>query len=709
MPGDGVDDVCHAANLVEALAALRDSHVRWLIANGRGFGDSEAISIARALKSNKTLEELSLAGNRIGPNGAAALGDAVASHPRMREFYIHKNILGQKGIERMAAAMKPFRATCKLQVLNASANGIGPRFPPDLALPRLKSLMVKNNNIRELPPCFAECASLSEVVLDNNPLVSPPIQVYAQNGWHALRSFLLDSLDREKMLNQSFGLGSVSNRTRDDSIFGAIEKAMNRGALAQALLEVEKATEVFKQVGEAATGQLAKCKQLRRVVVGIAGMDDPAAFQKHVDCAFRQQGSEEEFTMCRETVAERSPFLHTFLCESGYDTTVNYAGEKAIRRIVEVPDTSSGGLRCFLSYLLLGDLHQAVMISCKLDNMSDVANGSEASSDDDSSEDDEASDTDSDSSGHSQPRKPVPPEAPLANYISACNGTSTGTELSGEETTPGEEMSEQSSGQDEHRAAMMEGLSGDMVILLDAVDLAKRFEVEQIHEAAAHVLWERLRPWNVLPVLKATHVLGESRLKKVCTDYLDEYGTQVEEQAWHILKDQGSLMVEVLDALAQKAGPSVRGRLSSVLLMHVLRRLEDSEARAHRQKELRIRTERQLDKLTRFWNRVGPAFSSPSMPCHLKGPDRELAKKVLPAATSTDIKLFDEAKVALLPSALHGKEKFGPSTDMLCMHKLGRETATGLCYRDKVGLAAGTLASDHASGLDAMFSNLQVS
>jgi hypothetical protein len=40
------------------------------------------------------VQELSLAGNLIGPDGAAAIGGAVGQHPRLRELYLHKNKLG---------------------------------------------------------------------------------------------------------------------------------------------------------------------------------------------------------------------------------------------------------------------------------------------------------------------------------------------------------------------------------------------------------------------------------------------------------------------------------------------------------------------------------------------------------------------------------------------------------------------------------------
>eukprot|EP00961_Rhodomonas_salina_P193115 2606244-Rhodomonas_salina.1 len=118
--------VVDATSLEEALAALNRPSTSWLIANGRNFGDFETIALSQALRQNKTLSrtpivlvsccamcgtdnmdvaarsELSLAGNSIGPDGAAALGCAVGGHPTLRELYVQKNTIGPVGFERMA-------------------------------------------------------------------------------------------------------------------------------------------------------------------------------------------------------------------------------------------------------------------------------------------------------------------------------------------------------------------------------------------------------------------------------------------------------------------------------------------------------------------------------------------------------------------------------------------------------------------------------
>lgn len=179
--------VVDAKSLEEALSALRRPFTSWLIVNRRGFGDFEAIMLAQALRQNRTLVELSLAENHIGPDGAAALGCAVGAHPSLRELYIQRNDLGPDGFERMASGIMACGGAPSLRILNASYNSIGPSIPRDIALPHLVSLQLNGNCITTIPADLAECASLQEVGLENNPLAAAFLDLYSKGGWISLR------------------------------------------------------------------------------------------------------------------------------------------------------------------------------------------------------------------------------------------------------------------------------------------------------------------------------------------------------------------------------------------------------------------------------------------------------------------------------------------------------------------------------------------
>lgn len=598
------EDVYHATNLADALSALRNSQTRWLVANGKGFGDEEAIRIARALTHNKHLQELSLAGNRIGPEGAEALGHAVGAHPFLKEFYLQKNRLGQEGIERFAAAVQSGGAP-RLEVINTSSNGIGPHFPPGLALPTLKSLIVKNNNIKEIPACYGECDKLSNVVLDNNPLISPPMDVYVSNGWMAIKSFLVTALEREKEQNRSAGIGSVSNHKRDETLLGPVRKLINRGALRDAALALEKARGIYVRLD--AKQEITVVDLLARQILSLLAMENGSFFPVHLDSCFRAEGntqsSDDGFLMSRHLVAEKAPFLSSFLCDNGFDVAVSVRGQNAQRKIVDVPETSRGGLRCFLAYLLLDDLKQAVSICAKLENMTHDDDG--FSSDDDESDEDSSDSSDSSTSPNSSPMIRNQKGAPFSGYIKAQGGceerSSTPMGDGQEEMTATAQAGggQVETGVVEESANLDEGLSPDLGMLLDAAELGKRFAVDGIERQAEKVLYQRLQPWNVMGALKAAHRRGNEELKRVCMGYLDEHGAAVGEEEWRALGAHCDLMMQVMDSLSRSDGrpPSARWMVSSVLMRHVLERLERAERKADKAQELRERTEQQLRKL----------------------------------------------------------------------------------------------------------------
>lgn len=218
--------VVDATSLEEALAALNRPSTSWLIANGRNFGDFETIALSQALRQNKTLSELSLAGNSIGPDGAAALGCAVGGHPTLRELYVQKNTIGPVGFERMARGIMSCGGAPGLRILNASDNAIGPTIPPDIALPCLVSLQLSRNSIEEVPVALAECPSLHEVALDDNPLVPVQLELYNQGEWAALKQPLAVALQSQRHRNGGRGFGMVTDRQLEERLRMPVRDAL---------------------------------------------------------------------------------------------------------------------------------------------------------------------------------------------------------------------------------------------------------------------------------------------------------------------------------------------------------------------------------------------------------------------------------------------------------------------------------------------------
>lgn len=104
-----------------------------LLLNVGHLGDTGAVQIAEALGANRTLEELGVASNGVGPRGGAALAEAVASHPALpavdlgyspstRALGAPANTLGDGGAAVWAEALARDPA---LEHLDLRRNGVG--------------------------------------------------------------------------------------------------------------------------------------------------------------------------------------------------------------------------------------------------------------------------------------------------------------------------------------------------------------------------------------------------------------------------------------------------------------------------------------------------------------------------------------------------------------------------------------------------------
>ena len=60
------------------------------------MGDAEATELAAALKSNKSVKVLKLRYNEIRDSGAAALAEAIETHPALETLALGNNLIGSR-------------------------------------------------------------------------------------------------------------------------------------------------------------------------------------------------------------------------------------------------------------------------------------------------------------------------------------------------------------------------------------------------------------------------------------------------------------------------------------------------------------------------------------------------------------------------------------------------------------------------------------
>ena len=98
--------------------------------SGLGWGGAEAARLAVVLASGAAprLEELNLAGNKIGDEGCKALAAALGKEgavPRLEGLNLESNAIGDKGCKALATALGKEGAAPRLEQLSLCANQIG--------------------------------------------------------------------------------------------------------------------------------------------------------------------------------------------------------------------------------------------------------------------------------------------------------------------------------------------------------------------------------------------------------------------------------------------------------------------------------------------------------------------------------------------------------------------------------------------------------
>lgn len=96
----------------------------------RTFGEAEALSLAKAMESNTTLEELYISGHSLGPGGAEALGAAIAGHPALRVLCVGDDTFGADMAGAPSSALlalcQPLERNRSLTALDFERKGLGP-------------------------------------------------------------------------------------------------------------------------------------------------------------------------------------------------------------------------------------------------------------------------------------------------------------------------------------------------------------------------------------------------------------------------------------------------------------------------------------------------------------------------------------------------------------------------------------------------------
>jgi hypothetical protein len=124
----------------------QDSH------RGRGGGLLWCEALANGVASNSTLLYLELAGNGIGPEGAAALAAGVRYNTALARLGLGHNDIGPVGAKAVCGAMAANR---NLLWLDVGYNGIGDVGAAAVVLMLRANYTVQ---VRETPPLFPCCA-----------------------------------------------------------------------------------------------------------------------------------------------------------------------------------------------------------------------------------------------------------------------------------------------------------------------------------------------------------------------------------------------------------------------------------------------------------------------------------------------------------------------------------------------------------------------
>ena len=118
---DGAKDLADALKVNKTLQTL----VLW----GNNIGDDGAKDLAKSLENNKTLQTLHLRYNFIGDDGAKALADTLKLNKTLQTLDLEDNNIGNDGAKDLARSLK---GNTTLQSLSLSSNNISHDAGPEI-------------------------------------------------------------------------------------------------------------------------------------------------------------------------------------------------------------------------------------------------------------------------------------------------------------------------------------------------------------------------------------------------------------------------------------------------------------------------------------------------------------------------------------------------------------------------------------------------
>eukprot|EP00808_Paulinella_micropora_P019812 g24179.t1 len=114
------------------VAPFREGQKTEMALSGKGYDNLSAIIIASLLLVNKSISVLELAHNKLGSDGAAAIGKALQDNKvcKLESLDISANKIGEEGAQHMAKALEVNKS---LKELILGTNGIGPESAKAIA------------------------------------------------------------------------------------------------------------------------------------------------------------------------------------------------------------------------------------------------------------------------------------------------------------------------------------------------------------------------------------------------------------------------------------------------------------------------------------------------------------------------------------------------------------------------------------------------
>lgn len=84
------------------------------------MGVSEAITLAKSLRSNHTIVSLGLRWNVLGPRGTQAIADTIANHPSLTSLDIAGNNIGNAGVAAMGRCLASNKTLTSLEYVRCA-------------------------------------------------------------------------------------------------------------------------------------------------------------------------------------------------------------------------------------------------------------------------------------------------------------------------------------------------------------------------------------------------------------------------------------------------------------------------------------------------------------------------------------------------------------------------------------------------------------